>query len=188
MTKYFYFLFAFAIIGLTACQSEQSEADSVEENVDLATQIKSLEDSVFTENREGFRPMQDENARLLTAKYQAFAKTDVEETKAIDALFKAVSLAQNVNRSYAKAAQLLNQIYTDYPESNGAIRAKFDEAYLYANVINDHDKAKELYEIFIKNHPDSEYTTIAKQDLSILGKSLDDILKEAKEKTGKTVE
>lgn len=180
MTKYFYFLFAFAIISLTACQSEQSEAD-------LATEIKSLEDSVFTENREAFRPMQDKNARLLTEKYEAFAKTEVEETEAIDALFKAVSVAQ-YNKSYAKAAQLLQQIYTKYPESNGAVRARFDEAYLYDDKIQNIDKAKELYEAFIKDYPDSEYKILAEQSLSVLGKSLDDVLKEAKEKAGEIVE
>lgn len=180
MTKYTYLLFAFAIISLTACQSEQNTAD-------LASQIKSLEDSVFTENREAFRSMQDDNGRLLTEKYEAFAKTDVEETQAIDALFKAVSIAQ-YNRSYAKAAQLLKQIYTDYPESNGAVRARFDEAYLYDDKIKDIDKAKELYEAFLKDYPDSKYKVLAEQSLSVLGKSLDDILKEAKEKAGEVVE
>lgn len=180
MTKYFYLLFAFAIISLTACQSGESEAD-------LGADIKALEDSVFTENREGFRPMQDENARLLVEKYEAFANAEAEETEAIDALFKGVSIAQ-YSKSYAKAAQLLQQIYTDYPESNGAIRARFDEAYLYDDKIKNTDKAKELYEAFIKDYPDNEYTILAKQSLSVLGKSLEDILKEAKEKAKEVVE
>lgn len=181
MSKYIYLLFAIAVIALNACKSE-------EKKVDLATEIAMLEDSVFTENREGFRPMQDDNARLLTEKYEAFANTEVGEEKAIDALFKAVSIAQNISRSYAKSAQLLKRIYTNYPESKGAVRAKFDEAYLYANGINNYDKAKELYEAFIRTHPDSEYAVIAEQELQVLGKSLDDILKEAKENAKLNVE
>lgn len=178
MIKYFYFLFAFVIFA--ACQSAKSPDE-------LAVEIKSLEDSVFTENREGFRPMQDENARLLIEKYEAFAKKATEEDKAIDALFKAIGIAQ-YNKSYAKAAQLLKKIYTKYPESNGAVRARFDEAYLYDDKMQDTDKAKELYEAFINDYPDSEYTILAKQSLSVLGKSLEDILKDAQEKAGEIVE
>jgi len=184
MIKYFHFIFAFGIICLTACQSEENKEDATAGIVDLATEIKALEDSVYTENREGFRLMQEKNARLLIEKYEAFAKTAVEETEAIDALFKAISVAQ-YNKSYAKAAQLLKEIYTKYPKSNGAVRARFDEAYLYDDKIQNFDKAKELYEAFIKDYPDSKYTTTAEQCLSILGEDLDDILKRVQQKAGR---
>ncbi|MFK7947754.1 MAG: tol-pal system YbgF family protein [Saprospiraceae bacterium] len=179
MTKYFYFLFAFAIISITACQSEQSTDD-------LATEIKALEDSVFTENMEGYKPLQDENARLLVEKYEAYVKTDIEEVKALIALSRAIGIAE-YNKSYAKAAQLIQQIYTDYPESNAAADARLREAILYDTKIQNVDKAKELYEAFIKDYPNHKDVDLAKQALSALGKSLEDILKEAKEKAGEVV-
>lgn len=180
MKTYYYLLFAFAIISWSACQEKQDEAG-------LSTDIASLEDSVFTANREAFRPLQEENARLLVEKYEAFAKTVAEENQAIDALFKAVSVAQ-YNKSYAKAAQLLAQIYTTYPDSNAAARARFDEAFLYDDKIKNTEKARELYEAIIKDFPDSDYKILAEQSLSILGKNLEDILKATKEKAGQIAE
>lgn len=180
MRTYYYLLFAFAIISLNACQKGQDKAG-------LANDIAILEDSVFTENREGFRPMQEANARLLVEKYEAFAKSKVEASQAIDALFKAVSVAQ-YNRSYAKAAQLLEQIYSKYPDTDAAVRARFDEAYLYDDKIKNIEKARTLYEALIKDYPNSDYRVLAEQSLSVLGKNLEDILKEAKEKAVNAVE
>lgn len=145
---------------------------------DLESEIKTLEASVFTEYME-VKPDQDENIELLSKKYQEYAAAaETPDTSAVDALFKTVALAKNVNADYAKAVKLLNKIYTEYPESPRASTALFYEGFTYANDLKDYDKAKELYDKFLKKYPNDPMKVSVLGELKNLGKTLDEIIEE----------
>ena len=145
MKKLFYIL-TILTLTLNACTDKASVGS-------LEDQISNLEANVFTENME-VKPSQDENVVILSEKYQTYAATEgTPDSSAVDALFKAVALAKNVNRSYAKAIHLLNKIHTDYPESPRASTALFYEGFTYANDLQDFDKAKKVYDLFLQKYP-----------------------------------
>ncbi len=176
MKKLLYILIVIiTVVGINACTDTPSQAN-------LETQILSLEDSVFTNNME-VKPAQEDNVVILSKKYQEYASTEgTPDSSAVDALFKAVALAKNVNRSYAKAIQLLNKIYTDYPESPRASTALFYEGFTYANDLQDFDKAKKVYDEFLKKYPTDPMAASVMAEIENLGKTPDQIIEEFQKK------
>jgi len=179
MKKVLYiFVVLITVISINACKENPSEAS-------LKEQILALEDSVFTDNME-VKQFQDENVVILSEKYQAYAETEgTPDSSAVDALFKAVALAKNVNRSYAKAIQLLNKIHTDYPESPRASTALFYEGFTYANDLQDYDKAKKVYDKFLKKYPNDPMAASVMAEIQNLGKTPDQIIEEFQKKNKK---
>lgn len=173
--KYIYSLLVLAFFMLNACKSDKTP------EISLSQSIESLEDSIFTENG-GIVPNQEENARKLTTVYEEYAASGVPDSVAVASLFKAAGLAENANKSYAKAVQILHEIYTKYPNSPRAADAEFYEAFMYGNVLKDYDKAKELYEAFLAKYPDSEMATSIKAELASFGKTPEQQLEEIMKK------
>lgn len=172
------FALLITIISINACTDKPSQAS-------LEEQISNLEDSVFTENME-VKPFQAENVVTLSEKYQAYAATEgTPDSSAVDALFKAVALAKNVNKSYAKAIQLLNKIHTDYPKSPRASTALFYEGFTYANELQDYDKAKKIYDKFLAKYPNDPMATSVMAEIENLGKTPDQIIEEFKKRETK---
>lgn len=164
-----------AVISINACTEKPSQAN-------LEKQISILEDSVFTENME-VNPFQQENVVALSEKYQTYAETEgTPDSSAVDALFKAVALAKNVNKSYAKAIQLLNKIHTKYPKSPRASTALFYEGFTYANDLQDYDKAKKVYDNFLAKYPNDPMAISVMAEIENLGKTPDQIIEEFQKK------
>lgn len=169
------------LISINACTDQLSQAS-------LETQISELEDSVFTENME-VRPFQDENVVILSKKYQMYAATEgTPDSSAVDALFKAVALAKNVNKSYAKAIKLLNKIHTEYPESSRASTALFYEGFTYANDLQDYDKAKKVYDQFLAKYPNDPMAVSVMAEIENLGKTPDQIIEEFQKRAAAAAE
>jgi tetratricopeptide (TPR) repeat protein len=159
-----------AVFAINACKSDNKAT------TDLKTTIAALEDSIFTKEG-GIKPLQEENGRKLTTAYEEYAVSGIPDSIAVEVLNKAAAIAKNVNGSYAKSIQLLQQIYTNYPESPRAADAEFMEAYTY-NELQDYDTAQKLYNTFIQKHPKHPMYQTAILELQNLGKTNEMVLEE----------
>jgi outer membrane protein assembly factor BamD (BamD/ComL family) len=94
-----------------------------------------------------------------------------------------LALLKEKRQQYPEAIEVLEQLYTSYPQSREASKAVFLQGFLYANVLNELDKAKAKYELYLEKYAgvDSKMTNDAKMELEHLGKSPEEILKKLQE-------
>ena len=104
-----------------------------------------------------------------------------KDPKTPDLLFEAARTASYI-RSYPKAVDLYDWVYTSYPEFSKASQVLFLEAYTYDYLMGNTEKAKELYESFLQKFPNDEYTDDVQAQLQTLGKTEEEALKALQKK------
>lgn len=144
---------------------------------DLNAEIKSLEDSLFSD---ASKMINRDQAMQLISKYIEFTDTYPNDAEAPANLFKAADMSMNMNMPQ-KAIQLFDQIMETYPNFEKAPQCLFLKGYIFENDVNDLVKAKEIYEDFLVKYPNDEFADDAEISIKNLGKSPEELIKEFEE-------
>lgn len=99
-----------------------------------------------------------------------------DNPRAPELLYEAARTAGYI-RSFPKAVELYDWVYTRYPEYDKSSQALFMMAFTYDNEMRNVEKAKSLYEEFLKKYPNDDFADDAQVLLQNLGKSEEEVLK-----------
>jgi TolA-binding protein len=81
-----------------------------------------------------------------------------------------------------KAIEYYRTVFDKFPKSVYAPMALFNVGFIYGTELNDIKNATDNYNILIKNFPNHQLSDIAKQDMQMLGKNIEeDLNKKIKE-------
>lgn len=87
-------------------------------------------------------------------------------------------LVKNISEqeSLEKAAGLYKKIFDNYPESSLAPMGLFMTGFIQANELMNYDRATETYKLFIEKYPDHELAGSAREELTNMGLTPEEIL------------
>lgn len=87
---------------------------------------------------------------------------------------------QNRDTAVNRALRYYTIYYTTFKDSARAEYALFALGYLHANETKKYDEGKKYYEEYLRLYPNGQMAEATKQELLIIGKSPDEVLKGAK--------
>lgn len=108
-----------------------------------------------------------------------------DPNRAGDLLLKAAGVAKTIGQ-FPKAIALYGQVISQMPSHPKVSTAQFMTGFIYANDIGDLGKAKAEYESFLKRYPNDELAESARMELTNLGKSPDDLIKQFEQQQKQT--
>jgi tetratricopeptide (TPR) repeat protein len=117
---------------------------------------------------------QSETSLQLAEQYLKFSQEFVESEHAPKALLKSAQLL-DANGYTATAIERYREVVQRFPKSTEAAQASFLVGFAYSNVLGDTLEARKAFEQFLKTYPESELVPSARLELSLIGKSLDEL-------------
>ncbi len=121
--------------------------------------------------------------------YESVVNEFPESAQAPDALFQIATLYQNKMvknisdvESYKKAEETFRKVYNKYPQAEKAPMALFLSGFILANDLKNFQSATNTYNLFLEKYPNHELASSAKEELSNMGLSPDQILKKKTQK------
>lgn len=139
---------------------------------DFETRLKNLGDRLMNDstNRIDYKVAND-----FINNCEVYALILPNDPKSGDYLHKAGETARSI-RSYDKALNFYEWIYTRYPEHPKASQALFLQAFTLDNDKKNFDKARELYTAFLEKYPEDDFADDTKFLLENLGKDDEEII------------
>ncbi len=122
------------------------------------------------------RLVQSEASLKLADKYLKFSQEFASSPNAPKALLKSAQLF-DANRLTATAIEQYREVVKRFPQSHEAAQASFLIGFAYSNALGDTLNARQAFEQFLKQYPESELVPSARLELSLMGKSLDEMFK-----------
>jgi outer membrane protein assembly factor BamD (BamD/ComL family) len=120
--------------------------------------------------------------KKLLAEYDSYIKAFPKDSMCPVYLIKSAAFYSQVKLP-AKAADYYHQVYTNFPNYNGADFAMFSEGFIYANDLHDLSKARDIYNSYITRFPNSKWVKSAQFELENLGKPVEEIIKSLTDST-----
>ncbi len=121
--------------------------------------------------------------------YESVIQEFPESPQAPDALFQVATLYQNKMvknisdiESYKKAEEIFRKVYNKYPDDKKAPMALFLSGFILANDLRNFQSATNTYNLFLEKYPKHELASSAKEELSNMGLSPDQILQKKAQK------
>lgn len=146
--------------------------------IDLAASIDSLRSRIYDESANRYNA-EVSNEFIGTCEMYGLLLPNDEKTA--DLLYEAARTAGYI-RSFPKAVELYEWVYSAYPDYDKASQALFMMAFTYDNEMRNVDRAKVLYEEFLQKYPTDDFADDALVLLQNLGKSEEEILKNLQKK------
>ena len=157
-------LLALAFMIFSCAGGEQNESTEKVNRSALTQRIDSLEQVFF----EGEEEVTEESADSLFTSYKTFITAFPNEDATTEYMFKAAGIARGMDRP-EEALKLYKSLLTDYPEFDKKAETRFLIAFVYDSDLQNQDKARSNYKLVQENYPDSPWSEQAKQRLSTLG-------------------
>ncbi len=121
--------------------------------------------------------------------YESVVQEFPDSPQAPDALFQVATLYQNKMvknisdiESYKKAEETFREVYNKYPDDKKAPMALFLSGFILANDLKNYQSATSTYNLFLEKYPKHELASSAKEELSNMGLSPDQILQKKTQK------
>jgi len=160
---------AFLLVVITfmffSCQNKEQK---------LLNQITELE-TVFAADTLGLPDINSANA-LIDA-YDNFSKTYPSHSKTPEFIFNAGRYCMSYNQA-EKAVGFFERLIENHPDYEKLPDSYFLKAFVYDSQMNNIPKARAAYETLIEKYPDHPLAQDAEHLISLLGKSLEDIIAE----------
>lgn len=165
--------FCALLILLAGCQtSGQPEEDR--ERTQLQQEIEALEKQLI----EAVDVRKDREAALqLLEKSATYATTYPADSLSPIYLFKAADVARGAGE-YGKAIKLWGDMWRTYEDHPRAPEALFLQGFTYDNHLRDAYQAGRYYRNFLEKYPDHPFAEQARQLLSVLDKSPEELVRE----------
>ncbi len=133
--------------------------------------------------------VKQKNISEAITNYESVVHEYPDSPQAPDALFQIGTLYQNKMvknisdvESYKKAEKTFRLVYNKYPDDKKAPMALFLSGFILANDLRNFQSATSTYNLFLEKYPQHELASSAKQELSNMGLSPDQILKKKEQK------
>lgn len=161
--RYLLYLFSVSFLVLSGCgsKSDQEYFETASQKLDEGKTIEAIKD------------------------FEDLIKDFPNSEFTRQAMYKMGSLYQgnligdkNPKESMRKAIEYYIKVYEKDPTKAEAPNALFMGAFLLANEMKDYSQAEKYYKLFIEKYPSHDLTSSAKAELTYLGKSPEEILKE----------
>lgn len=151
-----------AIVGIIACKSNLEKSN---------TEIDKIEKELSTSEMQ----KKDSIGNLLLNKYLAHIKKNPGDEKNLEYKYNAGELA-NALELPTMSVNILEELYTEYPNSSQGPEAMFLSAFIFENKLNNLEKAKQRYELFLETYPKHFLAADAKASLKNLGLSPEELI------------
>lgn len=137
----------------------------------LIDEISSLEEKTFSQEKD----LNINLAKELLLKYIEFADL-YSDSLSPNYLLKASSIASGINNPL-QAIECLDKIENNYPDYDKLANVIFQHAFVLENEVKDKIAAKEYYELFIEKYPSHILVEDAKNAISLMGLSDQELIK-----------
>jgi len=150
-----------------------------------ATDVKSLKGEIdqmeefFKAN--GNKPLDKPKAKLFVEKSVLFVSLYPEHEMSPAFLFRAAEVSRAL-KQYQQGVQMLDQVYTQYPNHEKAPVALFLKAYTHEENLKDPASAKKYYHEFLQKFPEHDLKVQVEQLLSVIDKSPEELIKSFQKK------
>lgn len=138
----------------------------------LNDEVVALEKSLFEDKT---AELDKDKAVEMIKLYTSFSEKFAEDTLAPEYLFRASSIAENINQPN-NSVNYLTRIEDKYPDYKNYAICIFKKAYLYDTRLRNVEKAREYYQLFIDKYPNHELASVAESSLMFLGMSDEELL------------
>jgi tetratricopeptide (TPR) repeat protein len=114
----------------------------------------------------------DELVKLMIS----FVRNNPEDSKTPEILFKAGELSVSIGQ-FDGALNILQRVYSDYPEFEKAVEAYFLMAFVLENYIGDKARAEEFYKKIIEKHPRHDMALQAGAALNLMNLTDEELIR-----------
>lgn len=149
------------LLGQVGCQNASSEQE---------TWARLEQESIDKHHIQGEVPLK------LADRYLKFSQEFPTSPNSPKALLKSAQL-YDANRLTATAIDCYRQVVQRFPQCPEAAQASFLVGFAYSNALGDTLNARQAFEQFLRQYPESELVPSARLELSLIGKSLDEMFK-----------
>jgi len=129
----------------------------------------------------GSKPLDKKKASLFVEKSILYVSLYPDHEISPAFLFRAAEVSRAL-KQYQQGVQMLDQVYTQYPQYEKAPDALFLKAYTYEESLKDSASAKKYYNEFLQKFPDHHLKNQVEQLLSVIDKSPEELIKSFKKK------
>lgn len=133
--------------------------------------------------------IKQKNISEAISNYESVIHEFPNSPQAPDALFQIATIYQNKMmknisdvESYKKAEETFRLVYNKYPDTKKAPMALFLSGFILANDLRNFKGATSTYNLFLEKYPEHELASSAKEELSNMGLSPDQILQKKAQK------
>ncbi len=133
--------------------------------------------------------VKQKNISEAISNYESVIHEFPNTPQAPDALFQIATFYQNKMmknmsdvESYKKAEETFRLVYNKYPDNKKAPMALFLSGFILANDLRNFQSATSTYNLFLEKYPKHELASSAKEELSNMGLSPDQILQKKTQK------
>ncbi len=133
--------------------------------------------------------IKQKNISEAVTNYESVVNEFPDSPQAPEALFQVATLYQNKMvknvsdiDSYKKAEEMFRSVYNKYPQAKKAPMALFLSGFILANDLRNFKSATSTYTLFLEKYPEHELASSAKEELSNMGLSPDQILQKKTQK------
>ncbi len=158
--------------------AETTKAPAASDAASLKGEIDEME-AFFKSN--GSNPLDKKKASLFVEKSILFVSLYPDDEMSPAFLFRAAEISRALKK-YDQGIQMLDQVYTQYPQHEKAPVSLFLKAFTYEENLNDSASAKKYYNEFIQKFPNHKRRKDVEQLLSVLGKSPEELIKSFQKK------
>jgi tetratricopeptide (TPR) repeat protein len=183
--KIYFFQLLVLITILTSCKNSNKIPSSLAE---FDQTEKSIIDKLAVQQAQAVNDtvIKKETKNLITGLEAYIEKNPKDTANVVKHLYKVGELAKAVGL-FGNSIKLWGQIQREYPLHPKAGDALFMQAFTFENDLQDKDSAKKYYMDFLKRFPDHSFANDAKQLLSMIDKSPEELIKEFEAKNAKNV-
>lgn len=171
------FTFGLSIFILTSCKS--SKKHDIEIIAKLEADINNSMSLKFDEKK----------AVAYIDACKKFANDYATDTASASYLFKAGRIAMNLQESEKANESIIifDKLLKEFPNAKDAPLAMFMKAFYLENNLKNIKMAEETYREFLRKYPKHQLAPDAQKSLEYIGKPIETIIKEFKEKNGDTL-
>ncbi len=162
----------------TKSVTEAAIGSTATDAVSLKGEIDKMEE-FFKAN--GSKPLDKAKAGLFIQKSVLFVSLYPEHEMSPAFLFRAGEVSRAI-KQYEQGIQMLDQVYTQYPQHEKAAAALFLKAYTYEESLKDTASAKKYYNEFLQKFPKHDLKIQVEQLLSVIDKSPEELIKSFQKK------
>lgn len=164
--KYNYLVFILLFFAL-ACKQQKTPEEVMQ--FEIAKMEENLSQNAMSLN--------EANGFEMLKKYDLYVQKFPQDTLVPALLFKSGELAMTI-KATNKALFYFNKLQNNFPDYKNTPYSVFLQAFLYESQMNDTAKAREYYNLFISKYPNHSLVKDAKASINMLGKDLNEIIKE----------
>ena len=126
-------------------------------------------------------PIDMKKAESIIVLYSSFVADYPDDSNSVAMMLKAAEISMNIGKP-KDAIALLDRLILKYPSSEFVPKALHLEGFIYDDKLKNAEMSRKTFEKLIEKYPNHELSRNAKDYMTTIGKSEEEIIKEFEEK------